>query len=82
MYVEVCSYCGKVRQIGRGVRAGGKTYCCQGHANRDNAAMMMQTSGVPSGKIKKRGGSGYWTLEDGGYWLLEDGGKWVMEDYS
>lgn len=81
MYVEVCAYCGKVRQIGRGVRLGGKTYCCQAHASADNR-LVLQAARAPADRITHRGGSGYWLTEDDGVWLLEDGGKWVMEDYN
>jgi len=81
MFVSVCAYCGKVRQLGRGFRSGGKTYCDMTCANADSRTMTV--SGMPGGRITHRGGgSGYWLMEDDGYWLDEDGGKWVMEDYN
>ena len=81
MFVSICAYCGKVRQLGRGFRSGGKTYCDTTCANADSR--MMTVSGMPGAQITHRGGgSGYWLMEDDGYWLDEDGGKWVMEDYN
>jgi len=82
MFVSICAYCGKVRQLGRGFKSGGKTYCDTTCANADSR--MMTVAGMPGAQITHRGGggSGYWLMEDDGYWLDEDGGKWVMEDYN
>ena len=67
MYVSICAYCGKVRQIGRGFKSGGKTYCDATCANADSR--MMTVSGVPGGKIehRKRHGRGDYYPPDYGF---------------
>lgn len=70
MFVSICAYCGKVRQLGRGVKAGGHTYCCQAHAILNQ--MRQEPSGSPAGRIehRKRHGRGDYYPPDylwGGY---------------
>ena len=83
MFVSICAYCGKVRQLGRGFRSGGKTYCDSTCANSDSRTMTF--AGMPSERIesRKHGGGGFLLTEDGDYILCEglefDGQRILVE---
>lgn len=69
MFVSICAYFGKVRQLGREMKR----------------VFKPSDFYSPSFGLKRKIGSvgpGFWMLEEGGYWLTEDGGKWKMEGYK
>lgn len=82
MFVSICAYCGKVYQIGRGVKAGGQTYCCWAHANPNR---ILDMAGMPGAQITHRHGRGPGFLldENGDPFLCEgialDGYKFIVE---